>query len=275
MHVAVVGHVEWVDFARVPHVPSSGEIVHSTEWWQEAGGGGAVAAVQLAKLAGSCTFFTALGDDGLGRRAAREVEAMGVRVEAAWVDPPQRRAVTFVEPAGERTITTLGDKHAPEGGHELPWSELSGYDAVYFVSGDAAALRAARAARVLTATSRVLETLAGAGVGLDAVIGSARDEGERYPPGSVEPQPALVVMTQGAGGGSYTGSEGRTGSWEAAALPGTASDAYGCGDSFAAGLTFALGRGDAVDAALSFAAGCGAACLSGRGPYEGQLRLAA
>jgi ribokinase len=50
-------------------------------------------------------------------------------------------------------------------------------------------------------------------------------------------------------------------------------DAYGCGDSFAAGLTFALGRGDELDGALDLAARCGAACLAGRGPYAGQLRL--
>jgi ribokinase len=52
MRVAVVGHVEWVEFARVQELPRAGEIVHATETWAEAAGGGAVAAVQLAKLAG-------------------------------------------------------------------------------------------------------------------------------------------------------------------------------------------------------------------------------
>ena len=58
--VAVVGHVEWMEFARVPALPAPGDIVHATEVWEEAGGGGAVAAVQLAKLAGGAVFFTAL-----------------------------------------------------------------------------------------------------------------------------------------------------------------------------------------------------------------------
>jgi ribokinase len=44
-------------------------------------------------------------------------------------------------------------------------------------------------------------------------------------------------------------------------------DAYGCGDSFAAGLTFALGAGHAPGDALAIAAECGAACLAGDGPY--------
>ena len=56
MKVGVVGHVEWIEFARVERVPVAGEIVHALEAWEEPGGGGAVAAVQLAKLAGEATF---------------------------------------------------------------------------------------------------------------------------------------------------------------------------------------------------------------------------
>ena len=46
MRVAVVGHVEWIEFARVERVPKAGEIVHASETWEAAAGGGAVAAVQ-------------------------------------------------------------------------------------------------------------------------------------------------------------------------------------------------------------------------------------
>src|SRR6185312_540364 len=106
MRLAVVGHLEWIEFARVDHVPAAGEIVHATETWEEPGGGGPVAAVQLAKLAGASTFFTALGDDGLGRRTERELTALGVTVHAARRDAPTRKAVTFVDRNGERTITT-------------------------------------------------------------------------------------------------------------------------------------------------------------------------
>jgi ribokinase len=48
-------------------------------------------------------------------------------------------------------------------------------------------------------------------------------------------------------------------------------DAYGAGDCFAAGLTFALGRGDPVEEAVAMAARCGAAVMTGRGPYSAQL----
>jgi ribokinase len=52
------------------------------------------------------------------------------------------------------------------------------------------------------------------------------------------------------------------------------SDFYGCGDSFAAGLTYGLGAGLPIGEAVELAARCGAACATGRGPYEGQLREA-
>src|SRR5918999_4577042 len=99
--VAVVGHVECVEFAPVERVPLPGEIVQAGETWEEAGGGGAVAALQLARLAGAATLYTALGDDDLGRRAKAELEAQGLRVAAAWRAEPQRRAVTFVDSEGE------------------------------------------------------------------------------------------------------------------------------------------------------------------------------
>ena len=56
-----------------------------------------------------------------------------------------------------------------------------------------------------------------------------------------------------------------------AACPTTPVDAYGCGDSFAAGLTYGLAAGMDLPAALALAARCGAHCLTGRGPYEAQL----
>src|SRR3954451_11723741 len=110
MRVAVVGHVEWVEFVSVEHVPKAGEIIHASTAWEEAAGGGGVASVQLRKLAGSSLFLTALGDDELGRRAEADLSQRGVRVEAARrAGEPQRRAITFVDSHAERTITVLGD----------------------------------------------------------------------------------------------------------------------------------------------------------------------
>ena len=270
MNVAVIGHVEWVEFARVERVPAAGEIVHALETWEEAAGGGAVAAVQLANLAGSATLYTALGEDDLGRRARRQLEGQGVRVVAPALAEPTRRAFTFVDEAGERTITVLGDKLVPHAANPAyEWDEVAGADAIFFVSGDAEALRRARRARVVTATARELSTLRESAVQLDAVVGSGTDESERFQPGDLDPPPHVVVTTSGAlGGWSQPG-----GPFRAAGPPAEISDAYGCGDCFAAGLTFALARGDELADALALAAERGAAVLAGRGAYAGQLRL--
>ncbi len=107
---------------------------------------------------------------------------------------------------------------------------------------------------------------------LDALVASANDAGERYEPGSLDPPPRVVVRTAGAAGGEWEAADGSRGRWEPTPLPGEPVDSYGSGDSFAAGLTYGLGAGHALPAALELAARCGAACLTGRGPYEGQLR---
>jgi ribokinase len=271
MRVAVVGHVEWIEFARVERVPLAGEIVHALEAWEEPGGGGAVSAVQLARLAGNALFVTALGDDELGHRAYEELERLGVRVEVAWRTEPQRRAFVYVDSAGERTITVIGERLGPRREDPLPWDELGGMDAVYFTAGDAAAARAARAARTLVASARGREVLAEAGVQLDALVSSARDAGERYEPGELEPPPRLVVRTEGQAGGEFVTADGRRGRWPPVAPAGRPADAYGAGDCFAAGLTFGLGQGRSPEDALALGARCGAASMTGRGPYAAQL----
>jgi len=227
MKVAVVGHVEWIRFARVERHPAAGEIVHSTEEWEQAGGGGGVAAIQLALLADEAHLFTALGDDELGRLSRAELEERGVHVHAA-VDPrTQRWAFTHVDEVGERTITTVGPKQRPSGSDDrLPWHELEEMDAVLFIAGDAEALRWARRARVLTATAREIDVLRRGAVQLDALIGSGEDEAELYHPGDLDPEPHLVVTTSGSLGGWMQPG----GPFIAAPVPGPREDTYGCGD---------------------------------------------
>ncbi len=268
MNLAVVGHVEWVEFARVEHVPEPGDIVHALETWEEAAGGGAVAAVQLANLNGSVQLFTSLGNDELGRRARQELTARGVTVHAAAAPQGQRRAFTYVDGDGERTITVLGRKLVPSGvDASLPWEQLSRCDAVYFVSGDVSALRAARRSRVLVATSRELATLRRGEQELDVLVGSGEDAAERFEPGELEPRPKVVVTTSGGLGGWLRPG----GPFRAAPLPGPIEDAYGCGDCFAAGLTYGLAEGRSLEEAVALGSRCGAAVLTGRGAYAGQL----
>ena len=256
MRCAVAGHVEWTEFALVDRVPGPGEIAHATEHWSGPAGGGAVVAAQLAKLAGGCDFFTALGDDALGHASVTALEELGITLHAGWFGST-RRAITFVDDRGERTITTIGPKLRPR--NSLP----NGYDAVFFVAGEPSVLRSARSARFLAATPRELPTLVEAGVRLDLLVGSATDPGERYEGGL---DVGLVVRTEGALGGTAGGRR-----YAAASPPGPIADTYGAGDSFAAALCFALARGDTEQEALDLAASAGAAVVTGKGPYTAQI----
>jgi ribokinase len=159
---AVVGHIEWVEFARVPRLPAAGDIVHAAESWAEPAGGGSVVARQLARLAGRCEFFTALGDDQFGRESTRRLAELGIDLHvqtAAGV--PSRRAWTHVDAKGERTITLLSK------------------------------------ARFLSATPRESPTLRAAGVQLDLLVGSLNDPGEQVD-SAVEA--TMIVQTDGAAG---------------------------------------------------------------------------
>lgn len=251
-------------------VPRAGDIVHAAESWEEAAGGGVVAAVQLALLADSVLFFTALGSDERAERARLELEARGIAVHATAVEGPQRSGFTFVDELGERTITTIGPKLHPRGHDDsLPWHELARCDAVYFCAGDGDAFQHARRARVLVATAREIATIRRAAVALDALIGSGKDEAELYHPGDLDPEPRLAVTTSGAlGGWAQPG-----GPYSAAPIPPTAVDSYGAGDCFAAGLAFALAAGLEGGVALDFAARCGVGALAGRGVHAEPVPL--
>jgi ribokinase len=59
LNLAVVGHVEWVSFVAVEQLPVAGSIDRATAFLEEPAGGGAVVAVQLARLSGKrVRFFT-------------------------------------------------------------------------------------------------------------------------------------------------------------------------------------------------------------------------
>jgi ribokinase len=272
LRLAVVGHVEMVSFIAVEHLPEPGTITHAAGFQEEPAGGGAVAAVQLARLTGRrVPFFTALGRDAIGERCVERLTALGLDLQVAWREAPTRRALSFQDGTGERTITVIGERLAPLAADGLPWSSLAGCDGVFATACDAAALRLARCSRVLAATPRLrLAELQRSGVVLDALIGSGLDPGEAVPPHALMPPPRLRLATEGARGGLAEPG----GRFVAPVLERLPVDAYGCGDSFAAGVTAGLAAGWSDAEAISLGCHCGAACATGSGPYGAQLRLA-
>lgn len=253
-----MGHVEWVDFLPVPHFPRQGEVVHAQGVMQRAGGGGGVAAPVLAELGAEVEFFCALGDDAVGRAAVAQLEGRGVHMHVAWREEPTRRAVTLLEPSGERTIITLGDRLEPRGADPLDWDRLRDVGSVYFTAGDAGALEHAREAPIVVASPRARDVLATTTI--DALVFSESDPDESAWAERAASHARLLVATEGEHGGRWCGdSEGR---WSAVPLPGPARDSYGCGDSFAAAFTLGLGRGDSVADAAALGAHAGAVALT-------------
>jgi ribokinase len=262
--VAVVGHIEWVDFVPVASFPVSGEVIHSIGAYARAAGGGCVVAAVLAELGAEVDFFCALGEDESGRAAALQLRERGINLHVAWRGGrATRRALTLLEPGGERTIVTIGERLQPRGADELEWDRLEAADGVYFTAGDPEALRRARAARTLVVSPRARSALEVEAIGFDAIVFSAGDADERDWAGRFAGRARLTVATEGRDGGRWNGES--TGRWEAATPPGEPRDAYGCGDSFAAGFTFGLASGLSVSEAAAIGARRGALCLTRAG----------
>jgi ribokinase len=265
LELAVVGHMEWVSFVAVEHLPVAGVVQHARAFREEPAGAGAVAAVQLARLTGRrVRFFTALGRDATGEQAAARLEQLGLELHVAWREAPSRRGVSFVDRDGDRSITVIGERLSPTATDPLPWQELATCDGVFVSAADASALRHCRQARVLTATPRLrLPVLEASGVAVDALIGSGLDPAEQVPADGLSLAPRLRIATEGAAGG-WSEPGGR---YPAQPLGGPLLDSYGCGDSFAAGVTAGLAAGWSDGAAIALGARCGAACAEQFGPY--------
>jgi ribokinase len=271
--LAVVGHVEWVDFVALARLPAPGEIVQARGVREGPAGGGAMAAYAMRSLTGACAFFCALGDDARARATDEGLRGAGLELRAAIRDGvAQRRTIAYLTDDGERTITVLGPPLEPSGEDDVPWEALAACDGALVVTGDAGAVRVARTAPVLVATSRARAALVEAGVELDALVGSATDPTEPIDGALVDAtRPRYVVETEGAGGGRWRAADGTTGRWAPAPLPGEPVDAFGCGDAFAAALTAALAAGRSIADACAVGACAGAAVLCQRAPAVGDL----
>ncbi|HUK66329.1 MAG TPA: PfkB family carbohydrate kinase [Anaeromyxobacteraceae bacterium] len=270
--LAVVGHVEHITLGRVPALPAPGEIVHleAPRWFP--GGGGGVPFWQMVNGPTEVHFFTALGNDEAAAAVADELARSGAHLHAAKRDEPHTRNLVMVTPDAERTIIVVGEPQHPRREDPLPWDILSTCDAAYFTAQDPAALRAARAARLLIVTSRRREALARAEVVADVVVGSALDGREASRLADYARPPRALVLTEGALGGRIETASGVV-RFKAPPPPDSLVGAYGAGDSFAGALAFYLAAGVPLHDACERAGLHGAAVLAGLDPRDKQRPL--
>ena len=222
--VAVVGHVEWMEFARVPRLPAPGEIVHATEAGRRRAAAARSPRSSSPSSAAARDFFTALGDDERGAAAPRS----GSRRSACGCT--RRRATSrsaaaspHIDADGERTITVIGERIVPHGADPLPWELLDAIDGVYFTGGDADALRAARRARRAGGdAARRRDAAARPACGSTRSCAAASDPGEQLDPARLDPPPRYVVDHRGRARRDLGGRRRRRRTWKAGAAAGAA-----------------------------------------------------
>ena len=262
--VAVLGHVEWVTHALGPP-PAPGAIVDLVDPIAEPAGGAGVAAAAAARLGARVTLLTALGDDPSARRARDELTARGVELHAAARTGPQTPVLSITHADAERTILVVGARLQPSASDDLPWTLLARSDGAYYAGEDPEVLVRARAARHLVVSARRIADIVRAGVRADVVVGSADDPDEDPSALPAELMPDVVILTDGARGGRMIARGRPSRDYTPITPPARAIDTYGCGDSFAAGVTTGLARGLAIDDAIALGARVGALCATWRG----------
>ena len=265
LKLAVIGHQEWVNFLKVDTLPKPGMISRAERTLEEPAGAGAVVAAQLARLTKTIVpFYTALGRDEIGQRSVARLRELGVECHVAWRDSPSRRGLSLVDQGGDRAITVIGERLTPYPDDPLPWEHLTLCDGVFVSATNSHGLRLARQAKVLTATPRLgLHVFKTAEVELDALIGSRLDPSEQIEKDAWNPTPRVIIATEGARGGIVQPG----GRYQAVKPKDQPIESYGCGDSFAAGVTCGLSAGWPIKESIKLGAQCGADCVTRFGPY--------
>ena len=266
LKLAVIGHIEWVTFLKVDQLPLAGEISHAKDYFEEAAGGAAVAAVQMSRLInGPVDLFTSLGKDSCGEGCYERLTKLGLNLKVAWREKPTRKGISFITKGGERAITVIGERLQPNASDNLPWSDLKNYDGIFVTATDKEGIRHARKAKFLSATPRTgKQTLKKSKVKLNALIGSGLDPGERISFEELEPKPDIYVSTTGKSGGIIFPNNIKYKSIKPSSKE---IDTYGCGDCFAGALTTALAAKLNLEQAINIGAYCGAECSTRYGPY--------
>ena len=265
LNFAVVGHVEWINFLKVDQLPKPGVISHSEKSLEYPAGGGSIIAKILSELSlNQIHFFTALGKDDYGDKCFKILSSMGIKLHVAWREKPTRRGFSLIDAQGERAITVIGERLAPNYKDKLDWDILKKMDGIFITASDSEIFKMARLASILCTTPRVgLDVINKSNVFLDGLIGSNLDPGEVFSFSELSLKPKYIIKTEGENGGLiFPG-----GRYEALKNKKLKIDSYGCGDSFAAGILYGLASKWDIDKSLNLAKVLGRDASQFFGPY--------
>ena len=265
LNLAVVGHVEWINFLKVDQLPKPGSISHSKNSLEYPAGGSCIIAKTLSELNfNQIHFFTALGNDYYGDKCFNILSNMGIKLHVAWREKPTRRGFSLVDSQGDRAITVIGERLAPKYKDNLEWDILKKMEGIFITASDSEIFKMARSASILCTTPRVgLNTINKSNVLLDALIGSNLDPGEGFSISELTVKPKYTIKTEGESGGIiFPG-----GRYEALKNKKPKVDSYGCGDSFAAAILYGMASKWNIDKSLNLAKVIGRDASEFFGPY--------
>ena len=266
LNFAVVGHVEWMNFLKVDQLPKPGIISHSEKTLEYPAGGGSIIAKRLSELSlNQIHFFTALGNDDYGEKCFKILSNLGIKLHVGWREKPTRRGFSLIDSHGERAITVIGERLAPNHKDNLEWNILKKMDGIFITASDSEIFKMARAASILCSTPRVgLNIINESNVHLDGLIGSNLDAGEVFSFSELLVKPKYTIKTEGEKGGIiFPG-----GRYKALKSKKQKVDSYGCGDSFAAGVLYGLASKWDMDKSLILAKILGRDASEFFGPYS-------
>ena len=231
---------------------------------------GAVAAVQMARLAGG--HATSSPPSGTTRSRGRAIarltrpRAHGPRREAPAPDPA---GWVYADTAGR--ADDHGDRREARALARRPallGRRSSRADAVFFVAGADGVLERARAATLPGRDDALAPARAG-GPRSTPRSAPATTSSEAFAPGDLEPSPELSVWTDGAAGGPLAhGGGARRAPTRRSRCRGRSRTPTGRATRSRRATTFALGRGDSIEDALALGARCGAAASPANGPVR-------
>ena len=265
LNFAVVGHVEWINFLKVDQFPKPGVISHSKNALEYPAGGASIISKTLSDLTlNQIHFFTALGNDDYGNKCFEILSNMGIKLHVAWRHKPTRRGFSLIDSQGERAITVIGERLAPNHKDDLEWNILKKMDGIFITASDSEIFKMARSAPILCTTPRVgLNIINKSNVFLDGLIGSNHDPGEVFSFSELSVKPKYTIKTEGENGGIvYPG-----GRYKALKNKKLKIDSYGCGDSFAAGILYGLASKWNIEKSLNLAKVIGRNASEFFGPY--------
>ncbi len=266
LNLAVIGHIEWINFLMVDKLPKPGVISHSKKSIEFPAGGGSVIAKILSDLTiNEVHFFTSLGNDYYGKQCFNILSNMGIKLHVAWRDKPTRRGFSLTDNSGERAITVVGERLAPTCRDNFDWNIFKKMDGIFITAADSGIFKKARVAKIVCTTPRVgLNTINKSNIFIDGLIGSNLDPGEAFSLSQLSLKPRYTIKTEGEKGGIlFPG-----GRYKALENINPKVDSYGCGDSFAAGILYGLASKWSIDKSLDLAKILGRDSSEFFGPYQ-------